>query len=179
MRTLAHLIHCIEALNETIGRVVSWLLAAMVVTIFTVVLLRYGFSTGWVWLQESYVWMHGLVFMLGAGYTLHHNAHVRIDIFYRPGGARYRAWVDLGGSLFLLLPTVVLIFTLSYPYVADSWARLESSREAGGLPGLFLLKSAILVFCFLFGAQGLALAGRSLLILCGRAQLLRLPPRTH
>ncbi len=168
MGKLAAAVRTIDRLNETVGRGVAWLTLAMVLITFAVVVLRYIYAVGWVWMQESYVWLHGVVFMLGAGYTLLHRGHVRVDIFYRPASARHRAWVDLLGSLFLLLPVVTLIFAVSFGYVLDSWSRLEESREAGGLPGLFLLKTVILGFCVLMGLQGLALAGRSLLTLAGR-----------
>ncbi|RMD63587.1 MAG: TRAP transporter small permease subunit [Alphaproteobacteria bacterium] len=144
----------------------------MVLVTFAVVVLRYVFAIGWVWLQESYVWMHGIVFMVGAGYTLLHNGHVRVDVFYRPAGMRYRALVDLFGSFLLLLPMIVLVFVVGFDYVASSWSMLEESREAGGLPGLFLLKSVILVFCVLTGLQGLSLAARSFLVLRGHPEFL-------
>jgi len=139
----------------------------MVLITFAVVILRYVYAIGWVWMQESYVWLHGIVFMVGAGYTLLHDGHVRVDIIYRPRDYRYKAVIDILGSIFLLLPLVALVFAISFDYVADSWLRLEESREAGGLPGLFLLKSVLLVFCLLLGLQGVALAGRSLLALVG------------
>lgn len=161
----------VDALNERIGRALSWLTLAMVLVTFFVAVMRYGFAWGRVWIQESYVWMHGIVFMIGAGYTLLHNGHVRVDIFYRPASLRYRALVDLFGSLFLLLPMVVTVFVVSWPYVLESWRKLETSREAGGLPGLFLLKTVILLFCVLAGLQGLSLAAKSWLALRGRPQL--------
>jgi TRAP-type mannitol/chloroaromatic compound transport system permease small subunit len=167
MVKLAALVRSIDRFNEQVGRGVSWLTLTMVLIAFAVMLLRYVFAIGWVWMQESYVWLHGVVFMLGAGYTLLHDGHVRVDIFYRGAPPRRKALVDLFGSLLLLLPVVVLIFSVSFDYVADSWMRLEESREAGGLKGLFLLKSVILAFCVVLGLQGLALAGRSLLILRG------------
>lgn len=170
MKGLATFVNLVDSLNERIGRAVSWMTLLMVVITFVVVVLRYVYSIGWVWLQESYVWLHGLVFMLGAGYTLLHNGHVRVDIFYRPNTVRYKAWIDLCGALLLLLPLVVVVFLVSFDYVASSWARLEESREAGGLPGLFLLKSVILAFCALIGLQGLSLAGRSLLVLTGHPE---------
>ncbi|HFA59697.1 MAG TPA: TRAP transporter small permease subunit [Rhodospirillales bacterium] len=162
----------VDRVNEAVGRAVSWLTLAMVLTTFAVAVLRYGFDRGLVWLQESYVWMHGLVFMLGAGYTLRHDGHVRIDVFYRPAGLRYRAWVDLLGSLLLLMPLVLVLLYVSLPYVADSWSEREGSREAGGLPGLFLLKTAIPLFAGLVGLQGLSLAAKAVLALCGRPELL-------
>lgn len=167
MHFLVVFIGLVDRLNEAIGRVMSWVCLLMVLVTASVVVLRYVFAVGWVWLQESYVWMHGLVFMLGAGYTLLQDGHVRVDVFYRPQSARYKAWVDLFGSLLLLLPTLALVAWVSIPYVQDSWERLEVSREAGGLPGLFLLKSALLAFCVLLGLQGLSLAAKSLLSLAG------------
>jgi TRAP-type mannitol/chloroaromatic compound transport system permease small subunit len=164
---LAAFVRFIDRLNDAIGRGIAWLTLAMVLITFSVVILRYVYSIGWVWMQESYVWLHGIVFMVGAGYTLLHNGHVRVDIIYRPSDYRYKAVIDILGSLLLLLPLVGLVFVTSFGYVADSWIRLEESREAGGLPGLFLLKSMVLVFCVLLGLQGLALAGRSLLALAG------------
>ncbi len=159
----------VDRINDAVGRGVSWLVLAMALVTFGVAILRYVFSFGLVWLQESYVWMHGVVFMAGAGYTLLKDGHVRVDILYRPFGRRYKAWVDLAGAFLLLLPTVVVAAWSSLPYVLTSWDRLEVSREAGGLPGLFLLKSFLLVFCLLVGLQGLSLAARSVLVLTGRA----------
>ncbi|WP_420348580.1 TRAP transporter small permease subunit [Pelagibius sp.] len=170
MKGLATFVNLVDSLNEHIGRAVSWMTLLMVIITFVVVVLRYVYAIGWVWLQESYVWLHGIVFMLGAGYTLLHNGHVRVDIFYRPNSARYKAWIDLCGALVLLLPLVIVVFLVSFDYVAASWARLEESREAGGLPGLFLLKSVILVFCALIGLQGLSLACRSFLVLTGHPE---------
>ncbi len=167
MKLLAAAVRLIDRLNDLTGRGVAWLTLAMVLATFVVVVLRYVFSIGFVWLQESYVWMHGLVFMLGGGYTLLHGGHVRVDVIYRAAGPRYKAWVDLFGSLVLLAPMIVAVTWATAPYVADSWMRLEESREAGGLPGLFLLKSAIMAFCVLVGLQALGLAGRSILALAG------------
>src|SRR3546814_13754116 len=95
---------------------------------------------------------------------------VRGDFFYRPSSLRYKAVVDLFGSLLLLLPLVVIVVMGSYGYVIDSWQRLEVSRETGGLPGLFLLKSVILVFCLLIGLPGLSLAARIFLVLIGHPE---------
>ena len=170
MTALAAFVRWVDRMNDTIGHAVAWLTLAMVLITFAVVILRYIYAIGWVWMQESYVWLHGIVFMVGAGYTLLHNGHVRVDILYREAGARYKAVIDLLGSLLLLLPLVVVVFAVSYDYVLASWDKLEESREAGGLPGLFLLKSVILAFCVLLGLQGLSLAGRSWLILAGHPE---------
>jgi TRAP-type mannitol/chloroaromatic compound transport system permease small subunit len=160
-----------DALNDRIGRAVSWLTLAMVVIVFFVVVARYGFAWGRVWIQESYVWLHGVVFMIGAGYTLLGEGHVRVDVFYRGASIRYKAWVDLLGALLLALPMLVTVFVVALPYVETSWARLEGSREAGGLPGLFLLKTVIPTFCVLVGLQALSLAARSFLVLRGEPEM--------
>ncbi len=170
MNGLVAFVNLVDRLNERVGRGVAWLTLVMVIITFAVVILRYVYAIGWVWLQESYVWLHGVVFMVGAGYTLLHNAHVRVDIFYRPKSARYKAVVDLFGSFLLLLPLVAVVTYVSYDFVTASWIRLEESREAGGLPGLFLLKSVILLFCILIGLQGLSLAARSFLVLTGHPE---------
>lgn len=168
MTFIACVVRFIDRANDLIGRGIAWLTLAMVLITFAVVVLRYVFSIGFVWMQETYVWIHGVVFMVGAGYTMLHEGHVRVDIFYRDGSPRFKAWVDLFGSVALLLPVMAMIWIVAWPYVLSSWMQFEESREAGGLPGLFLLKSVILVFCLALGLQGVSLALRSALVLAGR-----------
>jgi TRAP-type mannitol/chloroaromatic compound transport system permease small subunit len=151
----------IDAINDTIGRYVSWLTFFMAVVMFTTVILRYVFNLGWIWMQESVMFMHGFVFMLAGGYTLLAEEHVRIDIFYRPMNDKKKAIVNIIGTIFLLFPTCYVILKYGYPYVSDSWSVLEDSKEAGGLPGVFLLKSAIIAFPVLVGMQGFAKLIRS------------------
>jgi len=159
----------IDRANALIGRGIAWLTLAMVVVTVLVVLLRYLFSTGWIAMQESITYMHALVFMLGAAYALQRDAHVRVDIFYQRLSARGRAWVDLLGSLLLLVPFCLFVIVTSWDYVSVSWTLLEGSREAGGLPGVFLLKSCIPVMALLVLLQGLATVLRSTLLLAGAA----------
>ena len=158
----------IQAINEWIGRLISWLTLFMVLVTFLVVMLRYAFDLGWIAMQESVVYMHGFVFMLGAAYTLKHQGHVRVDIFYQRFSARSRAWVDLLGTLFLLFPVSIFIIWMGWEYVSDSWSVFEGSREAGGLPGVFLLKSLIIAMPVLMLLQGSALVLRQVLILQGK-----------
>jgi len=159
----------IDRANALIGRGIAWLTLAMVVVTVLVVLLRYLFSTGWIAMQESITYMHALVFMLGAAYALQRDAHVRVDIFYQRLSVRGRAWVDLLGSLLLLVPFCLFVIVTSWDYVSVSWTLLEGSREAGGLPGVFLLKSCIPVMALLVLLQGLATVLRSTLLLAGAA----------
>ncbi|MGB0682886.1 MAG: TRAP transporter small permease subunit [Magnetovibrionaceae bacterium] len=167
MEQIAIIVRSLDKLNDLVGRSLSWLTLAMVLVTFAVVILRYVFSIGWVAMQESYVWMHGIVFMGGAAYTLLHNGHVRVDILYRGASPQFRAKVDIFGVCFLMLPVLILVAWVSTGYILTSWAGLEESREAGGLPGLFLLKSMIWVFSGLMSLQAVALALRSGLVLAG------------
>ena len=128
-----------------IGRAVSWLTLAMVVLTFTIVVLRYGLNQGWIWLQESVIYLHATVFMLAAAWAFQSDKHVRVDIFYRDHSPRHKAWVNLLGTLIFLLPFSIFLFIIGWEYVAASWAAMETSREAGGLPLVYLLKSLILV----------------------------------
>ncbi|MBQ0725650.1 MAG: TRAP transporter small permease subunit [Cycloclasticus sp.] len=128
----------------------------MVITMFSIVVLRYGFNLGSIALQESITYMHGLVFMLAIAHTLKIDGHVRVDIFYQRWGDKGRAWVSLIGSLCLLLPVCVFIIYISWDYVQTSWSYLEGSREAGGLDAVFLLKSLIPLMATLLLLQGLS-----------------------
>ncbi len=163
-------ISIIEWINETIGRVVSWLALFLVFTTCAVAVLRYGFSIGWVWMQELYIWMHAIIFLAAAGYTLLHEGHVRIDVIYGPASLKTKAWINILGTIFLLFPMLTVIFAVALPYVELSWSRFETSQEAGGLPGLFILKSFMLVFVALLALQGVALILRSILVLKGNAE---------
>ncbi len=162
MKGFEPLADVLDRCSERLGIVVAWLILVMVGITFAIVVLRYGFSWGRIWMQESYVWLNAIVFLLGAPYALLKDAHVRVDIFYRPAGPRIRAIIDALGAVLLLLPSMVLFFFLCAPYVIQSWKRLESSREANGLPGLFLLKTMLLIFSVLMFLQGLSLLVRSL-----------------
>jgi TRAP-type mannitol/chloroaromatic compound transport system permease small subunit len=157
----------IDTVNESIGRFIAWLTLAMVCITFLVVVLRYVFNIGWIALQESVVYLHGLVFLLGIGYTLKHDKHVRVDIFYREMQPRTQALVNLLGTLVLLFPTGLFLLWISWGYVVESWIVLEGSREAGGLPGVFLLKTVILLMAVLLLLQGVSEFLRSLLTLTG------------
>ena len=117
----------------------------MVLLTFTIVVLRYGFNLGWIWLQESVTYLHVLVFSVAAAWTLQLDGHVRVDIFYAGMTDKNRARVDLLGSLIFIVPLCIFVLIIAWPYVSNSWKLLESSREAGGLPMVFLLKSLIMV----------------------------------
>ena len=164
---LQQLANFLEQLNERIGRAIAWLTVLMVLVIFLVVVLRYVFNTGWIAMQESSIYLHAMVFMFGAAYTLRQDGHVRVDIFYRNMSQQRRAWVDLLGTLLLMLPMSSFILLICFDYVAQSWSLLEASPEAGGLPLVFLLKSLMLLMPMLLILQGFAMLIRQLLVLRG------------
>lgn len=172
MQAIAVLVRAISALNLALGRIFALFPIGIVAVCFTVVVLRYVFRTGSIPMQDLYVWLNGAMFMGIAGYTLLRDGHVRVDIFYRPAGVRAKAMVDMAGSLLFILPFVVMLSVWSWPYVGNSWRLGEGSANFGGLPGLFVLKSFLLVFAAVVGLQGLAMFGRGVLVLGGREALL-------
>lgn len=155
-RSLFACCYGIEKFNRTIGLGIAWLALLMALVVFIVVVLRYGFNTGAIWLQESALYMHGLLFMLAAAYCMQQGQHVRIDIFYSSWSLRRRALVDLGGTLFFLIPVATFSFLIAWEYVANSWQYLEKSREPTGLPFVYLLKTTLLVMPVILFIQGLA-----------------------
>ena len=169
MQILARIAAGIDLVNETIGRLISWFALLVVINVFLVVILRYAFDIGYVWMQELYVWIHAAVFMVGAGYTLRHDGHVRIDVIYRDASEKYKAIVNLVGSLFLGLPFMWTLFFKALPYVQRSFERGERSSEIGGLPALYLLKALILIFAVLMALQLISMIARSLLTLLAPA----------
>ena len=148
----------LQRISDWTGRIVAWAMLPMVVVQFVIVLLRYVFDVGWIWMQEGVLWMHAAVFMLASAYTLACDEHVRVDIFYRDMSPGRKRLVDAGGTLLLLLPMMIFLIVVSFDYVAVSWSIREGSREAGGLPYPFvpLLKTMIPVTAALVVVQGIA-----------------------
>ncbi|PHQ73155.1 MAG: permease [Shewanella sp.] len=144
----------LEKITELIGRGVSWCTLFIVLMTLAVVILRYAFNTGATALQETALYLHGAVFTLAAGYTLKHDGHVRVDIFYRNFSVRTRHWVDFLGTLLLLMPVCLFILYSSFDYVLASWRVGESSVEAGGLAYVYLQKSLLLLLVVSLLLQG-------------------------
>lgn len=141
----------------------------MVIVTFAIVVMRYGFDSGYIWLQEGVTWLHAAVFMLGAAYALSDEQHVRVDVFYRDMTSRRKAIVDITGVLLLLLPLMIFFVWASWDYVASSWAIKEGSKQANGLPypATSLLKTMLLAMPVLVAIQGLSQLLRSIRILGG------------
>jgi len=159
------LINKLEQTSELSGRLISWLTLFIVLVTFLVVVLRYVFEAGSIALQESITYMHAMVFMIGAAYTLKHDGHVRVDIFYQQCSKQKRAIIDLLGNIFLLLPVCLFIIYSSWDYVLTSWTLQEESGEAGGLAYVYILKTCLLLMPLLLIIQALASSLTNLLIL--------------
>jgi TRAP-type mannitol/chloroaromatic compound transport system permease small subunit len=155
----------IDRLNAAIGRTAAWLCLLVVLVQFAVVVLRYVLGIGSIWLTETIIYGHATLFMLAAAWTLREGGHVRVDVFYADAGPRRRALVDLCGALLLLLPFTLVLLWFALPYVARSWAILETSRETSGLPAVFLLKTLIPLFAVMMALQGVAQAIRAIDVL--------------
>ena len=163
-RTIA-LADRIDRLNAAIGRSVAWLCLLVVLVQFAVVLMRYAFGIGSIWLTETVIYGHATLFMLAAAWTLREGGHVRVDMFYADASPRRKALVDLLGALLVLLPFALALLWLATPYVARSWAILERSRETSGIPAVFLLKTLIPLFAAMMALQGVAQAIRAVNVL--------------
>ena len=133
----------IDRFIDAVGRTVAWFAVFMAILTVVVVVLRYGFNTGSIFMQELVFYMHGAMFMLGLAYTMQHDAHVRVDIVYARFSPRRKALTNLCGHLIFLTPMSMVMFFGSLDYVVASWSILEASEEVGGIPALYLLKTVI------------------------------------
>jgi len=150
----------LDKINRAIGKGAANLTLLMVLVTFVIVVLRYGFNLGWIWLQETVTWMHAAVFLLAAAYTFSEDSHVRVDVFYRNWSQRTKNKVNLIGNVLCLCPIALLLLVGSLDYVSASWEMQESSREAGGLayPWIPLLKTLLPLTGLMLFSQGLAQA---------------------
>jgi len=158
----------IDRLTRTIGHAAAWCILFITLVQVAIVLMRYALGFGSIWLQESITYGNAALFMLAAAWTLQVDRHVRVDILYAGASPRRKAWVNSFGALVFLFPFCFALLWLSLPYVARSYAILERSREASGLPLVFALKSLIPLFAILLALQGMAQLIRSALVLAGR-----------
>lgn len=159
---LLRLAAAIEAPIRWAGALCGLCTLAVVALTFGLVVLRYGFDTGSIATQELVLHLNATAFLLGGAYALLRDAHVRVDILQQRWSPRTQRRVELAGLVLLLLPFCAALFWASLDYVAASWSLREGSREAGGLPGLYLVKSLIPTAAVLLALAGLARALRLL-----------------
>ncbi|MEM9439111.1 MAG: TRAP transporter small permease subunit [Pseudomonadota bacterium] len=161
------ILDAVDALNERLAMVVRWLALVMVLIQFAVVIVRYVFGVNSIAAQESVLYLHAAFFMLGAGYTLLVDKHVRVDVFSSRLNARARAWIDVVGHVVFLMPSMAALLFWSWTSVVNSWAIFEGPISVGGLKAVYLMKSLIPLFCVLLLLQSLAHMVRFLI---GRAR---------
>ena len=178
------IIHKIEQVAEYAGRLVSWLVLALVILTLIVAIPRYLLSNegflalnlfGLDWedirsvysrhvnaLNDSIQYVHAMIFMVVVSYAFKQGDHVRIDILYRSFSDHTRAWINVIGLLTLLYPTLLFILIMSWDYVMNAWAIGETSSRPGGLPYLYVLKSFLLIMPILMMIQASAVLLRQL-----------------
>jgi len=166
---MTRLADLLDWINRAVGGVVIWFALAMVLLQFVLVLLRYVFGIASIFWSEGVLYLHAMIFMLGAGYTLLMQGHVRVDIFHARLGPRGQAAVDIFGHLALLGPSLLILMYWSWPMVRRSWAIYEGAISVGGIPASFLLKSLVPAFCVLLLVQGLSALIRDLIRVMGPA----------
>lgn len=170
MNPLTRIATAIEVLSEWSGRFAAWLVVLMIGVVVYDVLNRAIFHAGSVALQELEWHLFAIIFLAGSAYTLKHDAHVRLEMFYQNFSDRTRAWVDLLGTIFFLFPLCFVIITGAWPFIHSAYQFSEGSPDPGGLPYRFIIKSAIPVGFFLLMLQGIAIIIQNLQLLMGRKQ---------
>jgi TRAP-type mannitol/chloroaromatic compound transport system permease small subunit len=157
----------IDRSNEAVGRMVSWVSLLLVLVVFVDVVMRYLFKTSFVFTQELEWHLFAFIFLIGAGYTLLHDGHVRVDIIYQRLGTRGRAWVNLIGVIFFLIPGCYLVISTSWNFVSNSFSMLEGSPDPGGIPYRFIVKGTMTVGYALLLLQGISMGLHALLQILG------------
>ena len=165
---LKNLSRWIDTLNEWVGRGVAWVTFLVVLVVFVDVVMRYVFNTSFVFTQELEWHLFSVIFLIGAGYTLLKDGHVRVDIVYQRLGPKGQAWINLIGVLLFLLPGCYMIIATSLQFVYNSWTVMEGSPDPGGIPYRFVLKACIPIGFVLVMLQGISLGIRSFLTIMGK-----------
>ena len=155
------MIKLIEKINEKIGQATSWLTTTLVIFVCFDVFRRYLLKDSAAWIMEMEWHLFAMIFLLSAGYTLKHNKHVRVDLFYEKFTKKDRGWVNLVGSVFFLIPWCVLIIWVSWDYAMNAWEIREGSPDPGGLPARYFIKFCIPVGITLLLLQAIAMAIQS------------------
>ena len=167
MQALTSICSWIDTINDRIGRGVSWATLLLVVVTFVDVVMRYTLNISFVFTQELEWHIFAFIFLMGAGYTLKIDGHVRVEVFYGKLGRKGRAWINLIGVLFFLIPSCIIFIKTSIPFVVKSFQVMEGSPDPGGIPFRFLLKACIPAGYALILIQGFSLGIGSLLELTG------------
>jgi len=158
----------IDNFNRWIGTGVSWVTGLVVMVVFTDVVMRYAFNTSYVFVQELEWHLFAFIFLMGAGKTLLNDGHVRVDIIYQRLSPKGKAWINLIGVIFFLIPGCYLIIETSTKFAFHSWSILEGSPDPGGIPYRFLIKSCIPVGFIFILLQGISMGIKSFFTIRGK-----------
>lgn len=167
MQSLKKIIAGIDIVNEQVGRVVSWATLFLVIVTFTDVVMRYSLNISFVFTQELEWHVFAFIFLIGAGYTLKADGHVRVEVFYGRLGPKGKGWINLIGVLFFLIPSSLIFIKTGIPFVVKSFQVLEGSPDPGGIPFRFILKACIPIGYALILLQGISLGISSLMAVVG------------
>jgi len=162
MKGIKTFLHFIESVNEAVGRGVSWVTLGLVSVVFADVIMRYALGISFVFVQELEWHLFSVIFLIGAGFALLHDEHVRVDIFYQGMSKKRQSWVNCLGATFFLFPGCFLVIATGIPFVVDSFRILEGSPDPGGIPFRFVLKAMVPIGFALVALQGISLFIRSL-----------------
>ena len=166
-RAVERFAQIVDAFNIRVGKAASWMYPLLMLIIVFNVVMRYAFSIGSIELEELQWHLYAAAFLLGFGYTYAEDAHVRVDVVYDGLSERKKAWIDLLGVIFLLLPFAGFLLYYSVPYFLDSWAFRERSEVPSGLPARYVIKFILAAGLLMLFMQGLAVAARTWLFLIG------------
>ena len=167
MEAIKAITRWIDALNQLVGRGVAWVTLGLVLVVFVDVVMRYLFNVSFVFTQELEWHLFGFIFLIGAGYTLLHDGHVRVDIIYQRLGLKGRAWINLLGVIFFLMPGCIMVITTSWKFAVNAFLVMEGSPDPGGIPFRFIIKGCIPVGFSLLLLQGFSLGLHSLMQILG------------
>jgi len=167
MNVLTHICRFIDGLNDQVGKLTNWVTLLLVLVVFVDVVMRYAFKTSFVFTQELEWHLFGFIFLIGAAYTLRHDGHVRVDIIYQRLSFKGRAWINLIGTIFFLLPGCFMVVYTSFQFTYEAWSIMEGSPDPGGIPYRYLIKGCITVGFALLFLQGISLGIHSLLQIIG------------
>lgn len=170
METIKKTVAACDRINEWIGSVVvTTAVFCFILVIAGNVVMRYVFNTSFVFMAELEWHLFSFIFLLGAGFTLLHDGHVRVDVVYSLLGQKKQAWVNLAGVFLFLIPSCYLVLTTTIPWVISAYQIGEVSIDPGGIPARFVIKAALPAGYFLMLIQGVLLAFKSIFILSGNA----------
>ena len=155
-KTLLRIALSIDSINDRIGRGVAWLTTILMIVICIDVVLRYLFSNTKTWVIELEWHIFSVIFLIGAAYTLLHDKHVRVDLFYEKMSDKRKALVDTFGLLLFLIPWAIVIIYYGFEYTANSFSFRQGSPQPGGLPARYVIKSCIVIGFVLLVFQGLS-----------------------